>query len=134
MAIIFMRECFWSLKKVIPFRKGEYLIAVDEYRETIGVLEPSYVIRKFLGGSKVQVLCTYLEALRDKRLQNEHHMSELLPFCTSFLLLGMLMNCYTQMAAHESTQKEARAKIMGFIQKPPMGRCDAEAIFQVPIF
>lgn len=43
-----------------------YKEAVEKYIDTIGFLNPSYVIQKFLDVQRLESLTTYLKALRDK--------------------------------------------------------------------
>ena len=45
------------------YQKGDYLKSIEQYILTINNLEPSYVIQKFLDGSKLDYLILYLEAL-----------------------------------------------------------------------
>ncbi len=52
--------------------------------KTIGHLEPSYVIRKFLDASKIHHLTEYLQALHSQGLANEDHTT-------------LLLNCYTKL-------------------------------------
>ena len=44
------------------YSKGDYASAAQEYIATIGALDSSYVIRKFLDAQHIEYLCTYLEA------------------------------------------------------------------------
>lgn len=48
------------------YRMGEFLEAAELYSATIGFLEPSYIIQRFLDLRQLEALATYLEALRDK--------------------------------------------------------------------
>ena len=45
------------------YEKGDHAGAIDQYEKTIGTLEPSYVIRKFLDAQKIHSLTAYLQAL-----------------------------------------------------------------------
>ncbi|CAJ0571525.1 unnamed protein product, partial [Mesorhabditis spiculigera] len=85
------------------YDKGDFANAAEQYKETIGHLEPSYVIKKFLDASKIQQLCTYLEALHAKRKNNTHHTT-------------ILINCYAKMGD--------QAKIKNFIEKLSPETCD----------
>ena len=49
--------------------------------KTIGTLEPSYVIQKFLDAQKIHNLTAYLQALHRKGLASEDHTT-------------LLLNCY----------------------------------------
>ncbi|GAB6019030.1 Vacuolar protein sorting-associated protein 11 [Chamberlinius hualienensis] len=64
--------------------KGDYDGAVAQYILTIGKLEPSYVIRKFLDAQKIHNLTAYLQELHKKGLANEDHTT-------------LLLNCYTKL-------------------------------------
>ncbi len=48
------------------YAKHDYDGAVAQYAATIGALEPSYVIRKFLDAQRIHNLTAYLEALHAK--------------------------------------------------------------------
>ncbi|PAV91149.1 hypothetical protein WR25_10964 [Diploscapter pachys] len=67
------------------YQKGDYENAIKEYKETIGLLEPSYVIRKFVDGSRLRQLCIYLEALHANNKHTQQHTNILL--CT-YIRLG----------------------------------------------
>jgi len=50
-------------------QKGDYAKAIEQYILTINYLDPSYVIQKFLDGSKLDFLIQYLECLhKDGRI------------------------------------------------------------------
>ncbi|MCP9266267.1 hypothetical protein DINM_021786 [Dirofilaria immitis] len=70
------------------YRSGDFENAVQQYMETVGYLEPSYVIKKFLDGSHIKELCVYLEILHAKSKANSHHAT-------------ILLNCYVRLAAHD---------------------------------
>ncbi|GMR48634.1 hypothetical protein PMAYCL1PPCAC_18829, partial [Pristionchus mayeri] len=74
------------------YSKADFGNAIREFKESIGVLDPSYVIKKFLDGSKLPHLCTYLEALRAKGRSNVHHTT-------------MLVNSYARLQEKEKLQK-----------------------------
>ena len=46
--------------------KGEFDRAIIQYVRTIGKLEPSYVIRKFLDAQRIHNLTTYLQVRRNR--------------------------------------------------------------------
>jgi hypothetical protein len=48
------------------YSKRDYDAAAVQYAGTVGVLEPSYVIQKFLDAQRVHNLTTYLEAVHEK--------------------------------------------------------------------
>ncbi|VDN00992.1 unnamed protein product [Thelazia callipaeda] len=90
------------------YRSGDFENAVQQYAETVGCLEPSYVIKKFLDGSRIKELCIYLEVLHSKGNANSHHTT-------------ILLNCYTRLAD--------RKKISDFIDRD--FDCNMETAVQV---
>jgi len=66
------------------YAKGDHSGAIDQYEKTIGSLEPSYVIRKFLDTQKIHNLTAYLQALHRKGSATEDHTT-------------LLLNCYTKL-------------------------------------
>ena len=66
------------------YAKGDQSGAIDQYIKTIGTLEPSYVIQKFLDAQKIHNLTAYLQALHRKGLASEDHTT-------------LLLNCYTKL-------------------------------------
>lgn len=66
------------------YNKSQYAAAVEQYIQTIGHLEPSYVIRKFLDSRHISHLSTYLQALHEKRLATADHTT-------------LLVNCLTRL-------------------------------------
>src|SRR5699024_1499129 len=45
------------------YSKGDYKSAIQQYINTIGYLEPSYVIRKFLDAQRIHNLTSYLQVI-----------------------------------------------------------------------
>eukprot|EP00762_Andalucia_godoyi_P001379 ANDGO_04909.mRNA.1 Vacuolar protein sorting-associated protein 11 homolog len=66
------------------YSKGDYDQAVSQYIRTIGRLEPSYVIRKFLDAQRIHNLTRYLEELHTKSKATADHTT-------------LLINCYTKL-------------------------------------
>jgi len=66
------------------YQKADYDGAMTQYLSTIGKLEPSYVIRKFLDAQRIHNLTSYLQALHHKRLATGEHTT-------------LLLNCYTRL-------------------------------------
>ena len=66
------------------YAKGDQSGAIEQYIKTIGTLEPSYVIQKFLDAQKIHNLTAYLQALHRKGLASEDHTT-------------LLLNCYTKL-------------------------------------
>ena len=62
------------------YRKGEYSSAIEQYINTIGSLEPSHVIFRYLDAPKIPLLVKYLEKLRSQDLTTPVH-NELLRTC-----------------------------------------------------
>lgn len=62
------------------YRKGEYSSAIEQYKNTIGSLEPSHVIFRYLDAPKIPLLVKYLEELRSQKLTTPVH-NELLRTC-----------------------------------------------------
>jgi hypothetical protein len=48
------------------YGKGDYDAAMSQYLETMGRLEASYVIRRFLDAQRIHNLTTYLEQLHER--------------------------------------------------------------------
>ena len=66
------------------YEKKELPKAIDQYIKTIGYLEPSYVIQKFLEAQKIHNLTAYLQALHKEGRASEDHTT-------------LLLNCYTKL-------------------------------------
>lgn len=64
--------------------KQDYDEAMAQYINTIGHLEPSYVIQKFLDAQRIYNLTNYLEKLHEKGLASKDHTT-------------LLLNCYTKL-------------------------------------
>lgn len=45
------------------YGKGDFACAVDQYIKTIGYLEPSYIIRRFLDSRHINHLTDYLQVI-----------------------------------------------------------------------
>ncbi|XP_038609321.1 vacuolar protein sorting-associated protein 11 homolog isoform X3 [Tachyglossus aculeatus] len=66
------------------YAKGNHDGAIQQYIRTIGKLEPSYVIRKFLDAQRIHNLTAYLQTLHRQSLANADHTT-------------LLLNCYTKL-------------------------------------
>uniref|UniRef100_A0A2C9MAP2 Vacuolar protein sorting-associated protein 11 homolog n=1 Tax=Biomphalaria glabrata TaxID=6526 RepID=A0A2C9MAP2_BIOGL len=66
------------------YSKGDHDGAIDQYIKTIGKLEASYVIRKFLDAQRIHNLTKYLQALHMSQTATEEHTT-------------LLLNCYTKL-------------------------------------
>jgi vacuolar protein sorting-associated protein 11 len=62
------------------YRKGDFSGAIDQYMHTIGSLESSHVIFRYLDAPKIPLLVKYLEKLRSRELATPVH-NELLRTC-----------------------------------------------------
>ena len=77
-------DIFRQYGDYLYYKKGDQMGAIDQYIKTIGFLEPSYVIQKFLDAQKIHNLTAYLQALHVKGLASEDHTT-------------LLLNCYTKL-------------------------------------
>ena len=66
------------------YTRGEFDASMKNYIRTIGHLEPSYIIRKFLDAQRIYSLTSYLQALHERQLANSNHTT-------------LLLNCYTKL-------------------------------------
>lgn len=66
------------------YSKQDYDVAMAQYIHTIGHLEPSYVIQKFLDAQRIHNLTNYLEKLHEKGVASKDHTT-------------LLLNCYTKL-------------------------------------
>jgi len=73
------------------YRKGEFSAAMDQYILTIGSLESSHVIFRYLDAPKIPLVVKYLEALQAKGLASSVHDE-------------MLRTCYLKLGDHESAR------------------------------
>ncbi|CAD5227197.1 unnamed protein product [Bursaphelenchus xylophilus] len=80
------------------YAKGDFENSCKQYMETLDVIEPSYVIKKFVDGSRIPQLCAYLEHLHKKKVANGQH---------SILLLSALIKSNNQ------------EKILEFVENSP---------------
>lgn len=74
------------------YGKQEYDEAMSQYIQTIGHLEPSYVIQKFLDAQRIYNLTNYLEQLHKRGLASKDHTT-------------LLLNCYTKLKDVEKLNK-----------------------------
>lgn len=92
------------------YSKQDYDEAMAQYIRTIGQLEPSYVIQKFLDAQRIYNLTSYLEKLHEKGLASKDHTT-------------LLLNCYTKL-------KDV-AKLDEFIKGEGEHRFDVETAVKV---
>lgn len=74
------------------YSKGAYASAIEQYIKTIGKLEPSYVIRKFVDSQYIELLTTYLQAIHKQGHANEDHTT-------------LLLNCFTKLNKTDSLKE-----------------------------
>jgi hypothetical protein len=65
------------------YAKGELSNAIKQYILTIGFVEPSYVIRKYLDVSQIDFLIEYLEKVHERKIAKKEH-------------TALLLNCYVK--------------------------------------
>eukprot|EP00118_Oscarella_pearsei_P021494 m.241535 g.241535 ORF g.241535 m.241535 type:complete len:421 (+) comp40206_c0_seq26:703-1965(+) len=92
------------------YTKGDHDGAIKQYVRTIGHLEPSYVIRRFLDAQRIHNLTVYLEALHEQSLATTDHTT-------------LLLNCYTKLKNVE--------KLDGFIRSGKDFSFDVETAIKV---
>lgn len=66
------------------YGKGDFSGAVEQYTKTIGFLEPSYIIRRFLDSRHINYLTDYLQALHKQSKATADHTT-------------LLLNCFTRL-------------------------------------
>ncbi|XP_049547404.1 vacuolar protein sorting-associated protein 11 homolog [Anopheles darlingi] len=66
------------------YNKGDYGRAVEQYAKTIGYLEPSYVIQRFLDARHIHFLTDYLQTMHEQGEATADHTT-------------LLLNCFTRL-------------------------------------
>lgn len=74
------------------YTKGDLKGAIDQYIKTIGYLETSYVIRKYLESRHLEPLIVYLEELHKKGFATEDHTT-------------LLLTCFVKLDQHDHQGK-----------------------------
>ncbi|KAI5637569.1 hypothetical protein NE865_09702 [Phthorimaea operculella] len=74
------------------YGKGDFKGAIEQYVKTIGWLETSYVIRKYLQSRHLEPLVQYLEELHKKGFATEDHTT-------------LLLTCYVKIDQHDQQGK-----------------------------
>lgn len=90
------------------YSKSNYSNAISCYKNTIGYLEPSYVILKFLDANKIDFLTNYLEDLHSRSFAHKEHTS-------------LLLSCYIH---HKDTER-----LNDFLSQPEV--CDPKIAIEV---
>lgn len=71
------------------YNKSDYESSIKQYILTLGYVEASYVIRRFLDVSQIEYLIQYLESIHEKHLAKKEH-------------TALLLNCYVKQQKIES--------------------------------
>ncbi|KAA1130836.1 hypothetical protein PGTUg99_025402 [Puccinia graminis f. sp. tritici] len=69
------------------YQKSDFEGAVQQYINTIGTVQPSIVVRKFLDAQRISNLTSYLQELHARGIANADHTT-------------LLLNCYTKLKDH----------------------------------
>ena len=77
------------------YKKCDWDGAIEQYNQTVGYTEPSYVIRRFLDAQRIQNLTSYLEHLHSVD-DGEHATKD---------HTTLLLNCYTKLKDTEKLDK-----------------------------
>eukprot|EP00850_Spirogloea_muscicola_P019645 SM000195S05292 [mRNA] locus=s195:175118:179324:- [translate_table: standard] len=99
------------------YAKQDYGEAMVQYAKTVGHLEPSYVIQRYLDPSRIADLTRYLEALHAARLATADHTT-------------LLLNCYTKLKDVAKLDKFIRSEEAGSGAGGPP-RYDVETVIRV---
>lgn len=91
------------------YGKGDFDGAIVQYIKTIGSLEPSYVIKKFLDAQRILNLTSYLQKLHEAGEANANHTT-------------LLLNCYTKLKSEKELSE--------FVSKPDLN-FDVETAIKV---
>lgn len=83
------------------YANGDYDGAINQYCKTLGYLEPSYVIRKFLDLQKIHNLTYYLQELHKFNLATEDHTT-------------LLINCYVKLKDEQKLNQFLRSSDIVF--------------------
>lgn len=83
------------------YSNGDFDGAINQYSQTIGFLEPSYVIRKFLDLQRIHNLTAYLQELHKRQLATEDHTT-------------LLINCYVKLKDEQKLNEFLRSSDIMF--------------------
>lgn len=83
------------------YQNGDYDGAITQYCKTLGFLEPSYVIRKYLDLQKIKNLTQYLQELHLCNLATEDHTT-------------LLINCYVKQKNEQTLNEFLRSSDIVF--------------------
>lgn len=99
------------------YQKGDFQAAIDQYMFTIGSLEPSYVIYRYLDAPKLPLLTKYLEEIRSRGLSTPIQ-DELLRTCYLHLNDTSSAEKVTVSLSSSMTSTDSNAFIASLLQKP----------------
>eukprot|EP00826_Nyctotherus_ovalis_P004964 TRINITY_DN11101_c0_g1_i9.p1 TRINITY_DN11101_c0_g1~~TRINITY_DN11101_c0_g1_i9.p1 ORF type:complete len:569 (-),score=157.60 TRINITY_DN11101_c0_g1_i9:137-1843(-) len=96
-----------------------YKDAIARYIDTIGYLNPSYVIQKFLDAKQIDYLIDYLETLTQRaRAFSFHSLAEDAQLMDSHnLFMALLLNCYIR-RSKEQGGKKSKVDLIQLISSP----------------
>ncbi|KAH9526087.1 Vacuolar protein sorting-associated protein 11 [Dermatophagoides farinae] len=83
------------------YQNGDYDGAINQYCQTLGYLEPSYVIRKFLDLQRIHNLTSYLQEIHKRDLATEDHTT-------------LLINCYVKLKDESKLNEFLRSSDLVF--------------------
>lgn len=87
------------------YGKGDYDGAMQQFIKTLGHLQPSYVIRKFLDAQRIHNLTTYLQELHSRGLANSDHTTLLLNTYTKLKDVSRL-DAFIKTESHRASNGE----------------------------
>ncbi|KAG0142163.1 hypothetical protein CROQUDRAFT_662915 [Cronartium quercuum f. sp. fusiforme G11] len=76
--------------------KGDFEQAVEQYIKTIGTIQPSVIVRKFLDAQRIPNLTSYLQELHSRGVANADHTT-------------LLLNCYTKLKDEDRLESFIKA-------------------------
>ena len=83
------------------YQNGDFDGAINQYCQTLGYLEPSYVIRKFLDLQRIHNLTAYLQEIHKRDLATEDHTT-------------LLINCYVKLKDESKLNEFLRSSDLVF--------------------
>lgn len=86
------------------FRKGDYDGAIAQYSATVGFVQPSYVIKRFLESNLVSHLVTYLEKIHERGVATKDHTVLLLSCLTKMKDESKLAEFLNMLESKENEQ------------------------------
>lgn len=82
------------------YNRRDFEGAITQFVKTVGIVLPSYVIRKFLDAQRLAYLAIYLQALHDTGNANADHTT-------------LLLNCYTKLQDTAALDRFVRTPVVG---------------------